>query len=435
MACVDRGTILVTYLHQEGLVGWGRSLGHFGQFLFIDRDAQSRAVRYLDMPVDDGHEPIRDFFAPEVREVDMIDGGHREHGGQVGKESQVDRTATLLDHHGHLDVLHQGSHPHGIANGSMTGHVAIYQPGADEIEGNVVSEDGSLYFPAKGFPALAIRGHDGVFESSRHREVLQLFQEREDVIEERVGIQVVVNLEPPWRDCLHGPGLLDDILNFVRVVLEPAVAHPGCLANLGCHGRGGLRHGPERYGYLVSHLGPDEFPGGQLQVLAHQVVEGHVDGQVAALCNPVKWTGTQVGLQVIRRQGVFPPAFSIAGDPHVRGDHVNGSCLDILTVIAEQGLPVVITVWRIKGYGLDGLNSQLVLSLADSPALPGRQRRRPGQRKPSQDTGQVSAERTPCYVFHDRNPGPGEELAWNRPTGKIAASDRDRKLIPSREAD
>ena len=49
--------------------------------------------------------------------------------------------------------------------------------------------------------------------------------------------------------------------------------------------------------------------------------------------------------------------------------------------------------------------------------------------------GQVSAERTPCYVFHGRNPGPGEELAWNRPTGKIAASDRDRKLIPSREAD
>ena len=116
---------------------------------------------------------------------------------------------------------------------------------------------------------IFVRALDYIFKAAGDPELDQFGENGAHGVVVAVGVEVVVDFEIGWGRLLHGLGLGDDVLHFIDVVLDPVIAASGSLAHFFGHGVWGLGHGPGGDRNPRADLGADQFPRGDVEVLAH----------------------------------------------------------------------------------------------------------------------------------------------------------------------
>ena len=122
-------------------------------------------------------------------------------------------------------------------------------------------------------PPFHVGQNEWILDHTDHGCALQLLQNSQDGCERPVVIEVVVHLESGRRHFLHRPGLFKDVVIGAGMDLEDHIS----LVNRTHHLFGQIfrrrRAGPRRHGHPVAYLLAHEFVRGNLQMLAHGVVQ------------------------------------------------------------------------------------------------------------------------------------------------------------------
>ena len=189
--------------------------------------------------------------------------------------------------------------------------------------------------------AVLVHGSDGVFDPPCNGKSFQFLQDRIDGFEIGILIEVVVDSKSPGGHLLHGGSLVDHVLQDIHVVFHPAVTAFRQLPDFFRHLPGRLRHCPGGDGNPGPHPRPDQFPGGQSQRLAHQVVDSHVHGQILRVVDPIEGSGAQIGFKVTPW---LSPILPVALDAGIGLDDVDGPQPAVQPLVAKQPLGMVVVV-------------------------------------------------------------------------------------------
>ena len=322
-----------------------RGLGQPLQLFPVKADPQPGPFRERDASPHYGHVLARHLLLPEMAPVDVVQDGHGKHGHFMGQEGLVDDAARLLEHEGRIGRLRHGRQLHGMAHRSVAAHETVAEAlSHEDVVGAMVNEDGDGALLPQQTIAVAIFGTDGVLDASGDGKLFQFPQHRVDGFEVGVFIEVIVNLEPGGSNLLHGFGLIDGVLQDIHVVFEPVIAAAGYVDNFFRHFFRRPRDGPGRHRNPGAHLGSQELPGGQTQIFPHEVVDGHVHGQVPDVGHPVERIGAKVILEATLPQRAA--ALSVTLQPQVRPDHVDDACLQGEPVVSKERLGIVVVKGR-----------------------------------------------------------------------------------------
>ena len=151
-----------------------------------------------------------------------------------------------------------------------------------------------------------------------------------------------------WRGDFSGGGrLFEDVELGVRVHLEHAVSLVGGARYLLCEHLRSARAGPGGAGRGVAHLLSHQLVGRYFQVLAHDVAEGHPQGNVEVVEEEVEWVATDQRLDFAIRNRGRVLVVAVANQAVV-GVHLDDH---MLIYVAHAHAPGVIVVTRRQGNG------------------------------------------------------------------------------------
>ena len=187
--------------------------------------------------------------------------------------------------------------------------------------------------------------------------------------------EVVVQLEAPRRNLLHGFGLIDDIFEGGEVKLHPAMPHggiglyrPGHAVGMGADRPRGHRH--PRAIFLA-----EEFIHRHASGLAHQIVHRRAQAQRGLVTDPIE--GIRADVLVQNLLPLRPLAFAQTDQARVGVDHVNGTLRQVVVVDQFIGPGFVVGEGDPVDLDLGDFHSPIHRAKGESP-VPIFAARRPG---------------------------------------------------------
>ena len=157
----------------------------------------------------------------------------------------------------------------------------------------MVVDGQAAFLPQLGIPRDVLLGQR-IFEAPRDVERRDLLEQLKDMVVGPPHGEVVVDPETGRGHRLHGPHLVDDVLEGREVVLQPGVAPGGIFAHRLGHSLGVGRHGPAG----DRNPGPvtlaEQLVDRHSRRLAHEVIHRHPQREAGLIPHPVEGVAAEV---------------------------------------------------------------------------------------------------------------------------------------------
>ena len=229
----------------------------------------------------------------------------------------------------------------GVADAGMAEHVGIGRLAENLVrrpQRKVMQDDRQPAALAQIDVAVDVSGGQRVFEAAGDFVLRQAFEQVGHVIVGAVHGEVVMDAESFRGHLLHRLGLVEDVLERGKVVLEPGVSLAGVLFDGLGHALRVRRNRPAADRHPGAVLLSDQLVDRNAGGLAHQVVHRRAQTQAGLVSHPVEGVGADVLVDDFLRLGT--PALAEADQSLVGLHLVDGAPGRAVVMVQLVGDPV-----------------------------------------------------------------------------------------------